>query len=42
MRLDYKDPLATGEDLFPMEDARNLIRYGGIRRDRDYFSSTVP
>ena len=28
--------MATGEDLFSMQDARNLIRYGGMRRDRDW------
>src|ERR687893_676106 len=27
--------LATGENLFSMQDARNLIRYGGLRADRD-------
>jgi L-alanine-DL-glutamate epimerase-like enolase superfamily enzyme len=32
----YDRPLATGEDLFSMQDARNLIRYGGLRRDRDW------
>jgi L-alanine-DL-glutamate epimerase-like enolase superfamily enzyme len=32
----YEAPLATGEDLFSMQDARNLIRYGGMRRDRDW------
>jgi L-alanine-DL-glutamate epimerase-like enolase superfamily enzyme len=32
----YKNPLATGENLFSMQDARNLIRYGGMRSDRDY------
>ncbi|HET7629366.1 MAG TPA: mandelate racemase/muconate lactonizing enzyme family protein [Bacillales bacterium] len=32
----YKNPMATGENLFSMQDARNLIRYGGMRRDRDY------
>src|SRR3712207_2356939 len=26
---------ATGENLFSMQDARNLIRYGGLRSDRD-------
>jgi D(-)-tartrate dehydratase len=31
----YDPPLATGENLFSMQDARNLIRYGGMRRDRD-------
>jgi L-alanine-DL-glutamate epimerase-like enolase superfamily enzyme len=28
-------PLATGENLFSVDDARNLLRYGGLRRDRD-------
>jgi D(-)-tartrate dehydratase len=32
----YDRPLATGEDLFSMQDARNLIRYGGLRRDKDW------
>jgi len=31
----YDRPLATGENLFSMQDARNLIRYGGLRPDRD-------
>jgi len=31
----YQQPLATGENLFSMVDARNLIRYGGLRPDRD-------
>lgn len=25
--------MATGENLFPMQDARNLIGYGGMRPD---------
>jgi len=32
----YDAPLATGENLFSMPDARNLIRYGGLRADRDW------
>jgi len=32
----YAGPMATGENLFSMPDARNLIRYGGLRRDRDW------
>jgi L-alanine-DL-glutamate epimerase-like enolase superfamily enzyme len=32
----YAPPMATGENLFSMQDARNLIRYGGMRRDRDW------
>ncbi len=31
----YAAPLATGENLFSLADARNLIRYGGLRPDRD-------
>jgi L-alanine-DL-glutamate epimerase-like enolase superfamily enzyme len=32
----YDAPMATGENLFSMQDARNLIRYGGMRPDRDW------
>ncbi|MBP6501502.1 MAG: mandelate racemase/muconate lactonizing enzyme family protein [Rhodoferax sp.] len=32
----YAGSLATGENLFSMQDARNLIRYGGMRPDRDW------
>jgi len=32
----YKHPMATGENLFSMQDARNLVRYGGMRPDRDW------
>ncbi len=32
----YPNPMATGEDLFSMQDARNLIRYGGMRKDIDW------
>ncbi len=31
----YAGPLATGENLFSHQDARNLIRHGGLRPDRD-------
>ena len=31
----YPNTLATGENLFSMQDARNLIRYGGMRPDKD-------
>jgi L-alanine-DL-glutamate epimerase-like enolase superfamily enzyme len=31
----YAPPLATGENLFSMQDARNLIRYGGMRAGHD-------
>jgi L-alanine-DL-glutamate epimerase-like enolase superfamily enzyme len=32
----YPKPMATGENLFSMQDARNLIRYGGMRSDLDW------
>jgi L-alanine-DL-glutamate epimerase-like enolase superfamily enzyme len=32
----YDLAMATGENLFSMQDARNLIRYGGMRHDRDW------
>ncbi|HVW20212.1 MAG TPA: mandelate racemase/muconate lactonizing enzyme family protein [Opitutaceae bacterium] len=32
----YPNPMATGENLFSAIDARNLIRYGGMRPDRDW------
>jgi L-alanine-DL-glutamate epimerase-like enolase superfamily enzyme len=31
----YTGPMATGENLFSMQDARNLIRYAQLRPDRD-------
>jgi L-alanine-DL-glutamate epimerase-like enolase superfamily enzyme len=35
LAADYAGVLATGENLFSMQDARNLIRYAGLRADRD-------
>jgi L-alanine-DL-glutamate epimerase-like enolase superfamily enzyme len=32
----YTHATATGENLFSLQDARNLIRYGGMRPERDY------
>jgi L-alanine-DL-glutamate epimerase-like enolase superfamily enzyme len=32
----YSGAMATGENLFSMQDARNLIRYGGMRRSIDW------
>ena len=29
-------PIATGENLFSFDDARNLVRYGGLQRERDF------
>jgi len=31
----YSGALATGENLFSVQDARNLLRYGGLRPGRD-------
>lgn len=31
----YEGAMATGENLFSMADARNLLRHGGMRPDRD-------
>ena len=33
---EYDHPLTTGENLFSHQDARNLLRYGGMRADRDW------
>ncbi len=32
----YPFPLATGENIFSHQDARNLLRYGGMRPDLDW------
>lgn len=32
----YPNPMATGENLFSHQDARNLLRYGGMHPDRDW------
>ncbi|MBI2255536.1 MAG: mandelate racemase/muconate lactonizing enzyme family protein [Proteobacteria bacterium] len=32
----YANPMATGENLFSHQDARNLLRHGGMRPDRDW------
>lgn len=32
----YGKPMATGENLFSMQDARNLIRFGGMRPEIDW------
>ncbi|NNG47015.1 MAG: mandelate racemase/muconate lactonizing enzyme family protein [Deltaproteobacteria bacterium] len=31
----YQGAIATGENLFSMQDMRNLLRHGGLRKDRD-------
>ncbi len=32
----YEGAIATGENLFSLQDARNLVRYAGMRPDRDW------
>ena len=32
----YHGTMATGENLLSMQDARNLIRYGGMDKNKDY------
>jgi D(-)-tartrate dehydratase len=32
----YRGPVATGENIFSLVDTRNLIRYAGLRPDRDF------
>lgn len=32
----YSKPMATGENLFSHQDARNLLRYGGMRPEIDW------
>jgi L-alanine-DL-glutamate epimerase-like enolase superfamily enzyme len=32
----YPAPMATGENLFSHQDVQNLLRYGGMRPDRDW------
>jgi L-alanine-DL-glutamate epimerase-like enolase superfamily enzyme len=36
LTAEYPGALATGENLFSMQDARNLVRYAGMRPDRDW------
>ena len=38
----YKNPVATGENLFTTEDLRNLLRYGGFRPGIDLLHIDIP
>ena len=38
----YDGPMATGENLFSLADAQNLIRYAGLRPDRDLLQFDIP
>lgn len=34
-------PLATGENIFSADDTRNLLRYGGMRPERDFLQMDI-
>jgi D(-)-tartrate dehydratase len=38
----YGATVATGENLFSVEDYRNLVRHGGMRPDRDIIQLDIP
>ncbi len=38
----YDSPLATGENLFSNQDVENLVRFGGLRGDRDVIQVDPP
>ena len=38
----YPPPLATGENLFSTQDVDNLVRFGGLRADRDVIQVDPP
>ena len=38
----YEAPLATGENLFSTSDVVNLVRYAGMRPDRDVVQTDTP
>jgi L-alanine-DL-glutamate epimerase-like enolase superfamily enzyme len=38
----YDAPIGTGENLFSTQDVRNLVRFGGLRADRDILQIDVP
>ncbi|MGL5437223.1 MAG: enolase C-terminal domain-like protein [Lachnospiraceae bacterium] len=38
----YPGAIATGENLFSYQDAKNLFRHGGLRADRDYIQIDCP
>jgi len=33
---EVKTPIATGENIFSHQDSRNLLRYGGMRKEKDF------
>lgn len=38
----YDAPIGTGENLFSTQDVENLVRFGGLRADRDIVQTDVP
>jgi L-alanine-DL-glutamate epimerase-like enolase superfamily enzyme len=38
----YDSPIGTGENLFSTQDVENLVRFGGLRADRDIIQVDVP
>src|SRR6185312_14601633 len=34
-------PIATGENLFSRDDARNLLRYAGLRKEQDFLQFDI-
>ena len=38
----YGPPIGTGENLFSTQDVENLVRFGGLRADRDILQTDVP
>jgi len=38
----YDAPLATGENLYSTQDVQNLVRFGGLRADRDIVQVDPP
>jgi L-alanine-DL-glutamate epimerase-like enolase superfamily enzyme len=38
----YQQPVATGENLFSVEDFRNLVRHGGMRPNKDVLQIDIP
>ncbi len=41
LAAEFAVPLGTGENLFSAADARNLLRHGGLRPDRDFLQFDI-
>jgi D(-)-tartrate dehydratase len=42
MAAAYDAPLATGENLYSTQDVENLVRFGGLRVERDFIQVDPP